>query len=167
MPATKRLPKGVAEISSKGRKSSLGWRCACRGPWLSLYGKMERRNVYLPKGFIPNLGEHFRDTYPILFPSLFSTVSNHLRSLKKKICLLFTLSFISNIFRRSACSLRLLMFTAVKRASIKNSVLDLSCSLVLRSSETYTSQVMSLSTSAAHVKWRNSTVAQGSCENNT
>lgn len=39
---------------------------------------------------------------PILFPSLFSTVSNHLCSFKK-ICLLLTRSFVSNICRRSAC----------------------------------------------------------------
>lgn len=80
---------------------------------------------------------------------------------------LYSFVHIQHLQKVSLQSLRLLMFTAVKSTSIKNSVLDLSCSLVLRSSETYTSQAMSLSTSAAHVKWRNSTVAQGSCENNT
>lgn len=50
------------------------------------------------------LGEHFRDTYPhpFPFPTLYSFKSPLLFK-KKKICLLFTLSFISNIFRRSAC----------------------------------------------------------------
>lgn len=152
MPATKRLPEGVAEISSKGRKSSPGWRCTCRGPWLGLYGKMDRRSVYLPKGFIPYL--------PPSFSLPYSLVSNHLCSLKKKnMSALYSFVHIQHLQKISLQSPHLLMFTAVKSTSIKNSVLDLSCSLALRSSETYTSQVMSLSTSAAHVKWRNSTVA--------
>lgn len=72
---------------------------------------------------------------------------------------LYSFVRIQHLQKISLQSLHLLVLTVVKSTSIKNSVLDLSCSLVLHSSETYTSQVMSLSTSAAHVKWRNSTVA--------
>lgn len=140
----------LQRLSVKWDKSFLGCWYTFRGPWRRWCGK--RANVTLE--WLPS---------PLPFPIVYTLKPPLFLTIFYSLCSFVHLQHPQMI---SLYSLYLLMLLVVKNTGIRNSVLDLSCHLLLMISETY--RVKScLLTSVAHVKWRNTTISLCSCGTRT